>query len=282
LHEQPASFDSVITVSATDANDALASFSNFGPKIDVAAPGVYVLSLLADNSYFKQHYPQYTYKEKYLIISGTSMASPQVAGVVAVVRSEHPEYGVEEIRQVLRMSADDKGNLDFDTQFGYGRVNLEKAVSIQGEVPTSDIQSLQNYEVVQGSVTLQGIVKGSEKSYSFRYKKNGTEIWHLLIEEPVTQASVTYALDSNTLADGYYYLKLESVSFDGNKAQDIVYIGINNVKNTYTVDDDGLADFKTVQDAVDNAATGDEIMIMPGVYNEEVKVQRGVCNTGGR
>jgi subtilisin family serine protease/subtilisin-like proprotein convertase family protein len=87
----PSSFnlDNVISVAAVDNNDQLASFSNYGAKsVQIAAPGVNILSTLPNNSYGT--------------LSGTSMATPMVTGVVALVRSEHPNWTYQQIiAQVL-------------------------------------------------------------------------------------------------------------------------------------------------------------------------------------
>ena len=78
----PAAYDKVLAVAATDHNDAKASFSNYGSSwVDVAAPGVNVLSTAIDN-------PSTTEVERYTLMNGTSMASPHVAGVAGLVWSK--------------------------------------------------------------------------------------------------------------------------------------------------------------------------------------------------
>ena len=61
--------------------------------------------------------------------SGTSMASPHATGVAALVRGKNPSLMPDQVRQVLRSSADDKGAAGWDPQYGYGRVNALKAVT---------------------------------------------------------------------------------------------------------------------------------------------------------
>ncbi len=110
----PAAWSEVIAVSATDKNDNLASFSNFGDWIELAAPGVNIFSTIPDDSY--------------AYMSGTSMAAPFVAGVAALTWSAYPELTRDELRSHLHATADDLGQEGFDIYFGYGRINARKAV----------------------------------------------------------------------------------------------------------------------------------------------------------
>ncbi len=94
--QYPAAYPGVIGVGATDANDNIASFSNRGE--DIFAPGVYVFS---------------TYLEgNYATMSGTSMATPHVAGVVALAWAAHPSFTGTQIRLLVIGSADSAGIVD--------------------------------------------------------------------------------------------------------------------------------------------------------------------------
>lgn len=139
----PACIRDVIAVAAVNHLDAKASFSNFGAKIDVTAPGGgdtgvgiqpdrSILSLKSSQAgSVMTGSGQLIVGTNYLRQSGTSMASPHVAGVAALIRAQHPEFSPEQVRQVLRSSADDIGAPGFDTQFGYGRVNANRSLTVE-------------------------------------------------------------------------------------------------------------------------------------------------------
>ena len=119
----PAACPEVIAVSATDSSNSLASFSSFGPEVDLAAPGVSIYS---------------TYKgSSYATLSGTSMAAPHVTGSAALVLNNpvDPLYDTDldgawdpaEVQQKLQDTATNLGDLGFDNLFGWGLVNAFNA-----------------------------------------------------------------------------------------------------------------------------------------------------------
>jgi thermitase len=110
----PARFPVTIAVSATDHNDVRASFSSRGPEVDVSAPGANVLS---------------TYFGDYGLLSGTSMATPHVAGVMALIFARNPSLTNAQAREILETTVDDKGPAGLDPDYGWGRVNAFAAVS---------------------------------------------------------------------------------------------------------------------------------------------------------
>ena len=113
----PAAYAEVVSVAATDNNDARASFSNANADVEVAAPGVNVLST-------------YNGGTGYTTLSGTSMATPHVAGVAAIIWDRNPtrHRGARSARK-LDAAVDDLGAAGRDTSFGFGRVNLVKAAT---------------------------------------------------------------------------------------------------------------------------------------------------------
>lgn len=118
----PAGIKGVMAVGATDSKDAIASFSQVGTHISVAAPGVGILSTfpLHSNGIGQQNYGS---------ISGTSMACPYVSGLATLLRGVHPEFTAQQVRDRIEKTSDDKGAAGFDKVFGNGRVNVAKALA---------------------------------------------------------------------------------------------------------------------------------------------------------
>jgi thermitase len=113
----PAGYAEVVSVAATDQNDAKASFSNTNPDVEVAAPGVNVLSSYNSSD------------SSYTTLSGTSMATPHASGVAAIIAGKNPSFNAASIRSKLDASIDDLGTPGRDPSFGFGRVNLLKAAT---------------------------------------------------------------------------------------------------------------------------------------------------------
>jgi hypothetical protein len=110
----------VIAVAATDASDHRASFSNTGAWIDVSGPGVQVQSTYWDNTYAS--------------LSGTSMATPHVAGVAALILAVAPTTSAAQVANILRSTAralrDAPGDPVPNDRYGYGLVQAAAAVNM--------------------------------------------------------------------------------------------------------------------------------------------------------
>lgn len=140
----PANLPEAITVSAITHESRRAFFSNFGEKIDVAAPGggdsgpstMYqpfrsILSLKASMAVTGMTgNGTLVIGSLFLRQAGTSMAAPHVAGLTALIRSRFPGYTAEQVRQALRMSSDDILATGIDPESGYGRINARRALSL--------------------------------------------------------------------------------------------------------------------------------------------------------
>ena len=127
----PGKWPQTITVSATNNSDQPYIFSSAGPEVDIAAPGVDILSLV-DSPGNPQGYD---------LDSGTSMATAHASGTACLMLSLDPTLTAAEIRQILRNTADDILLPGFDEASGYGRLNAEAALQavIDGLIEAADL-----------------------------------------------------------------------------------------------------------------------------------------------
>lgn len=114
LVSSPACAEKAIAVGAVDNNDVRAVFSGWGMALDIMAPGVDILSTLPGNSYAAW--------------DGTSMATPHVSAVIALMRNKNPAIGDKDIKEILYTTATDLGSPGWDSQYGNGRVDAYSAV----------------------------------------------------------------------------------------------------------------------------------------------------------
>jgi subtilisin family serine protease len=144
----PAAYPEVFAVASTDADGSRSSFSNYGDYIDVAAPGASIAST----------YPG----SQYAALSGTSMASPHVAALAGLIRSINPDLTNVEVMDIMRKSARDLGAAGKDNNFGYGQIDVVKALEM---VQQSDVSLLRFPEQVKQRL----------KQISDKYEVNTTD-----------------------------------------------------------------------------------------------------------
>ncbi|WNI21139.1 S8 family serine peptidase [Streptomyces sp. ITFR-16] len=127
----PGAADSALTVGAVDSDDKMASFSSRGPRVgdgaikpDVTAPGVDITAASAPGSAIANEYGENP--EGYVTISGTSMATPHVAGSAALLKQRHPDWTADQLKGVLTGSAKDTGFTAFEQ--GSGRIQADRAI----------------------------------------------------------------------------------------------------------------------------------------------------------
>jgi subtilisin family serine protease len=184
----PAALNNVVAVSATDGNDNLASFSNFGSWITVAAPGTYIQTTNNGGGYGNWQ--------------GTSFSAPQVAALAALIFAKNPALNNNQVVNLLKNNSDDLGAQGFDTTYGWGRINAFRAVqAAQGVINLSvAITAPVNNAPVSGLVTvttsvsssnpiagvelyIDGALYGSDSNnpYSFAWNSAGLSGQHSLL-----------------------------------------------------------------------------------------------------
>lgn len=179
----PAKYPSTIAVSATRQDNLLAGFSERGPAIDFAAPGVGVLSTQIGGQYGE--------------LSGTSMAAPHVAGVIALALSSGTVVDVDldgnlfnEVKDRLAAVAVDLGDPGKDRHFGYGLVNAPASVRppIQAAVGTL-------MAGLPGSVTCSGcnanelvLVAASTRGHGYTRMDEAGMLWGLAFPQGMATA----------------------------------------------------------------------------------------------
>ena len=117
----PASYNGVLSVASVGSADRVSSYSNYGTWVDVSAPGEGIVSSVSQSN------------SAYAAMSGTSMASPQVAGLVALVASHRPTLDAEQLAEVVRVTSENivtSPSSRYYRKVGYGRVNALRALTL--------------------------------------------------------------------------------------------------------------------------------------------------------
>lgn len=129
----PAAYPGVISVGATDNQDKIAFFSSFNKYCSVSSPGVGIWSTTPTYDFYLNKASGGKITKEYSFMSGTSMATPLVAGLCGLIRSVHPGLAPAEVKALLERTADkvpDMGGEAWTEKFGHGRINALKAVTL--------------------------------------------------------------------------------------------------------------------------------------------------------
>ncbi len=220
----PGTARKAITVGATDKTDVIAQFSSKGPVIwqneagkvesiikpDILAPGVNICSAQWENAWQSSE----CIDTEHTAISGTSMATPHVAGAAALLKQARPDWGPEEIKTAFKNNAVDLSYAPL-TQ-GHGRIKVLDSVLSSLSIVTPPKVTLSS--VIQDALELNIIGRidiGNFSSYSLSYTSGDTfmeDNWSL-IDSPnnVGSGEVLATLRLKSVADDAYYLRLTSV-----------------------------------------------------------------------
>jgi subtilisin family serine protease len=197
----PAACANVVSVAATDANDAKASFSNYGATIDVTAPGVSILTTTNGGGYGS--------------VSGTSFSSPIAAGLGALILSVNPTLTNAQVVDIITRNADDIGTPGFDQYFGHGRINVLKSLTAaqntvplgDATAPTAAITTPTNSSTVKGKASVAVAASDDVGVAKVELRINGAPF------ATATTAPFSFSWDTTTTADGTY--SLEAMAYDG-------------------------------------------------------------------
>ena len=184
----PAAYPEVIAVSATERGYIFDdSYSYYGPAIDFAAPGTDIYSTKKGGGFEFRN--------------GTSMSSPNVTGVAALIKSMHPEYTPEQIRDVLRETATkvpSMGDAERDDYYGYGIVDAYAAiysppspasVSVTGRVKTFNPRNPTTVRLMDGDAemyvaTIASIPSSEQIEQSFTFENVAPGNYTLVVTKP--------------------------------------------------------------------------------------------------
>ena len=230
-----AKYDSVIAVAATDTNNNRASFSSTGSAVELAAPGVSVYSTWNDNTDYNGNATTCrdgSADDCYKYGSGTSMASPHVAGVAAlIIAAGYSDYNGDgvvnkrDVRAILNASAIDLGTTGRDTKYGFGLVNALSAVQLASSdinhTPVANAGADQTVVDSDGNGTESIVLNGSASSDS-----DGSIVLYQWYEGAALLATSVSPTLLFTL--GTHTVTLIVTDNEGSKASDSVLINVTS------------------------------------------------------
>ncbi|WP_050616525.1 S8 family serine peptidase [Bacillus testis] len=177
--EYPAKYEGAIAVSSVDPDLQLSSFSSTGDEVEFSAPGASIIS---------------TYRNRqYAEMEGTSMASPHVAGFLALLKEKYPAYNASELRKELRSYTRDLGAIGRDLEYGYGFIDyaayhpfVNEQLPVQGlatgeKTATSlsfswkNPASLAGIHIYQNGSLIADIKKSTETQYTLKHLQPDTD-----------------------------------------------------------------------------------------------------------
>lgn len=210
----------IITVSATDANDVLASWSNRGPDVDLSAPGVGIWTTSRGGLYGSW--------------SGTSFSAPATAGVAALILSANPSLTGSQVETILKQSADDLGTAGYDTSYGWGRVNAARAVAmamntagyVDTTAPAVNFLSPGNGGTVAGTTSVQIAASDTGGIASIMLSLDGVQIGSY------SSSSATWTWNTTAATNGTHTLTAIGTDASGNKATTSITVTVYNAPDT--------------------------------------------------
>ena len=216
INKTPADNSKMIVVGAVKGGDVPEDFSSRGPTVTVVAPGTALSTLGSAYDYdAKKDIVWEGYGNKW----GTSMAAPYVTGLVALVRSLHPDWSAGKVRCAIILGAEDKGAPGKDDTYGYGRINAYNTLVLKNVPencePYAEIITPQDNGglPIGQPVNVTGTATSPDFDYyTLEYLSEGADPvdgWKLITKDTkqITEGDLG-TWDITSLKEGNYQLKL--------------------------------------------------------------------------
>ncbi|MCB9366660.1 MAG: S8 family serine peptidase [Calditrichaeota bacterium] len=217
----PSGFPEVISVGALDSVGRKANFSNYGPSVDIMAPGDYIYSTILGGEC-----GEWTFS------SGTSYAAPIVAGVAGLLLSINPELTPEDVRDILLSTAEDLGPAGWDSTYVNGRVHARHAVEVAafGADAVARIQSPRSDGGVRGEFDLIGIAAGAAfLEYDVEYGLGENPLtWHNAAHGTLRVFNDILGTIVAPASDTILTVRLTATATNGNRSVDVVHLYVQN------------------------------------------------------
>lgn len=250
-----AASDKLLVVGATDSNDVVASFSTYGPNVDLSAPGVGIYTT--------------TYGGGYANASGTSFACPMTAATVALMFGANPALAAADVETILFDTARDLGAPGRDDYYGYGRIDAAVAAALTATAQDNSAPAVSVVDPLEGqtvSGTVPVDVQATDNVAVTRVE--------LLVDGQLLatdeQAPFGFAWDATAFADGRHTLQAQAYDAAGNVGQSApvtAYLGADQTApNIYSLTPGDGAKLKTPKDTLSARASDDRMVAVMRLY----------------
>lgn len=265
----PAAYnDYVIAVGATRFDEARAPYSNYGAGLDVVAPGG-DLNVKQNGDIYGDGVLQQTFGSRYndwgyYFYQGTSMASPHVAAIAALVIANGNAVTPAQVRAAIETTADDLGVAGWDQTYGWGLANAAEALAY-GAVPPPPADSVPTVNILNPAAnsTVNGIVTiSASSSDDYGVDRVEFKVDNVLVGTD-TAAPYEAAWDSSTAPDGTYLITALAYDTIGQLSSSTVSVKSENVN------DPPVANAGPDQNVTDNNGNNSEVVLLNGTASSD-------------
>lgn len=235
----PAAFANAIAVGSTNWRDNLAPYSNKGSALDIVAPGG-DMSRYHDLGGIYSTMPtydvylttNYSYSRNYDQLQGTSMASPQVAGLAGLLFAANPALSNAEVRMTIESTADDLGKSGRDRDFGWGRINAYNALLLAtgtGEAtdnpPNVTLTEPQDGATVLGNIDVSAEASDDDGVSAVEFFVGSTSLGN----DADNSDGWSVSWDTSTSSEGSHSLTATALDTSGQSSSDSINVVVDNL-----------------------------------------------------